>query len=174
MKREVFFMEHIDWASINKLIQEIQKMRDSGDEAITLFVGSPGGKNTPSIGFYDWIKAEKINLTTVAIGQTSSAALYIFLSGTKRKALAHSMFMVHPGGRVGDGIRRWLMRIASPRRYREDKEFDLTIDRAGQDIYIKETKLSPTMVERLLTREHLVMIPEQALKKGFISEIVQP
>lgn len=173
MRKEVFFIEnHIDDASIRGLIQEIQKMRDSGDdETITLFVSSPGGRNMSAIGFYDWVRTEKIPLTTIATGRVTSAALYVFLSGTKRKAMPHSIFLIHPGGRVGDGIRRWLLRIISPRHYWEDKEFDLTIDRAGQDIYVKETKLPLSIVEGLLTRRHLVMTPAQALEKGFIDEI---
>lgn len=173
MKKEVFFMEgHIDEASISRLRQEIQKMRDSDNEEITLFVCSPGGKNMSAVGFYDWVRTEKIPLTTIAMGQVTSAALYIFLSGTKRKAMAHSVFLVHPGGRAGDRIRSWLLKIISPRHYWENKDFDFAIDRAGQDIYVKETELSSAMVGKLLTRAHLVMTPAQALEKGFISEII--
>lgn len=173
MKKEVFFMEdHIDDGSVYRLMQEIQKMRGADDETITLFISCPGGKNMSAIGFYDWIRTEKIPLTTVAVGRVASASLYIFLSGTKRKAMPHSLFLIHPGGRIGDGLRRELLKIVSPRHYREDKDFDATIDRVGENIYVEETKLSREAIRKLLTREHLVMTPAQALEKGFITEII--
>lgn len=165
-------MKDIEYDSIGWLIQEIQKMRDSGEETITLFICSPGGSASPAVGFYDWIRAEKINLITVAIGQVASAALFVFLSGAKRKALLHSIFLMHPGGTLKNRLARRLLKLISPRLYRENTDFDAGLVLGRKDIFAKETKLSPEDAERFLTREHLVMTPKQALEKGFINEII--
>jgi len=84
----------------------------------------------------------------------------------------HSQFLMHPGGRILDPIRKFLVKIASPRRHSEDNEFGSGLQRFKEDIFKKETKLTPEEIKKYLTKEYFLMTTSQAMEKGLISEIV--
>ena len=121
--REVYLMGRINEESVNKARERILELWEADQsKEITLFICSSGGAGNPAIAFYEWVKLKNIPLVTVAIGEVSSAAIIIFLSGQKRKATQHSWFMVHPGGHLTYEIQRKVLRILAPptlsRKYR--------------------------------------------------------
>ena len=171
MDRDLFFVNEVNEVNINRLIQDIQKLRGS-TEAIRLFISSPGGTGRLGVCFYEWIKSEKINLTTIALGFVASAAIYIFLSGTTRKATIHSTFLIHRGGFPTDKAKRGIMRLLSSQHYKEDTDVDSSFATDRASIIKQETAIGFDEALSCLTRTHLIMDSTRAKEKGFISEII--
>lgn len=172
--REVYLIGKIDVESINKIRERILDLWEvDQNKEITLFICSGGGKGIPAIGFYEWIKVKKIPLITVAIGEVSSAAIPIFLSGNSRKATSHSWFLMHSGESIKLGLERKLLKVVSPRRYREDIDWLGTWRRFEKEIIKKETRLPAQVIKAALAKTHLILDPQKAKEAGFIQEIIK-
>jgi len=173
MKREVYLIGMISTENINKIMEEIRKLYEGNpEEEVTLLIGSGGGAIGAALSFYEWIKIKNIRLVTVAIGEVSSAAVIIFLSGQKRKATPNSFFALHKGGSFKEDIRMALLRILSPSRYRDESDWWKTYKKFEVEIVKKETKISSEEIEKALTKEHLILPATEALRCGLIHEII--
>jgi ATP-dependent protease ClpP protease subunit len=174
VEREVYLIGRIDEEKIDKLRERVSKLlEEDREKEITLFICSGGGNGDVAIGFYDWIKLKNIPLSTVAIGPVSSAAIIIFLSGRKRKAAPHSWFLIHRGGRIKYEIWKNLLRILSPRRYREEVDWEKIFNKLEEEIIEKETKLSKETVKTAVTKAHLMLTSEKAKEVGLVDEVIQ-
>jgi ATP-dependent protease ClpP protease subunit len=173
--RKVYLIGVINTESVNKTREQITALWQDGrqKEEITLFVCSGGGMVVPAISFYEWIKIHKIPLITVAMGEVASAAIPLFLSGKPRKATPHSWFIIHPSGTIGYKFYLKLLRIMSPRRYKEDVEREETYNNFYREIIYEETHLSQITTKRSLTKAHLILTPQEAQNVGFIQEIIE-
>jgi ATP-dependent protease ClpP protease subunit len=172
--REVYLIGMIGTENINKTIEEIRKLyKENPQEEITLLIGSGGGAIGPALNFYEWVKLKNIPLVTVAIGEVSSAAVFIFLAGQKRKATSHSFFLLHKGGSFKEDIRMRFLRILSPSRYRDDADWWKIYKKFEIEIVKKETKLPQEKIQKALTKEHLILTPEEAKNFGLIDEIIE-
>jgi ATP-dependent Clp protease protease subunit len=70
---------------------------DDADSAITVFVNSPGGDADSGFAIYDLLRFCKPRVRTICAGLAASAAVPIFLGGSKgqRFSLPNSRFLLH-------------------------------------------------------------------------------
>ncbi len=73
----------------------IEPCLEKGKDA-TLWISSEGGEIYPSFAIYDSVNfLSNAKLTTVAAGQVTSAAVFVYLSGDKRVILPESIILIH-------------------------------------------------------------------------------
>lgn len=172
--REVYLVGDINAETIEKARKRILKLlKENPKEEITLLISSGGGGGSPAIIFYEWVKLKNVPLTTVAIGEVSSAATIVFLSGKKRKATPHSWFTFHKGGSLTYEIKLKLLRIISPTRYRDETDWMKIYKEMVIKIVQKETRISEAAIREAVTKAHLIFTPEEAQKVGLIQEILR-
>lgn len=95
-KREIECTGEINSQSVNSLIRQIRYLASiNQDEAITMFINSPGGEITSGLALYDVMKAVKCPVRTVCTGMAASMAAILFASGDKRDILEHARVMIH-------------------------------------------------------------------------------
>jgi len=172
MKREVYFMGTINVESLTELIKEILLLYNQNpNEEITLLMTSWGGSISLALSFYEWVKIKNIPLVTVAIGEVSSAGMFLFLSGKKRKATSNSFFILHKGGSVKSDLLMLFLWFFSHERYLDEKDWWRKVREIIKEILKKETKLSPEEIKKSLNR-HLTLWPEEAKSLGIVHEII--
>lgn len=96
--RWVYFLKDVDSENILELQQTLtQKFKQQPGGGIVLFINSGGGDADLAVGFYYWTKFLKLNLTTIGMGQLSSAGVVLFLAGNKRYLLPDTYLYFHEG-----------------------------------------------------------------------------
>jgi ATP-dependent Clp protease protease subunit len=103
-ERIVFFGTELDANVANLVIAQLLHLEaDDPDKDVRLYINSPGGDMTALFAVYDTMKVLRCDVSTVCIGQASSAAAVILAGGTpgKRFALANARVLIHqPHGGV--------------------------------------------------------------------------
>ncbi|MBR3252533.1 ATP-dependent Clp protease proteolytic subunit [Candidatus Saccharibacteria bacterium] len=130
---------------------------------IRLYINSPGGSISEGFSLLSAIELSKTPIYTINIGQWSSMAFLIGISGHKRFSLPHMRFLMHEGyaGAYDSGGKAQdLMRFLD--------RFEREVVRSH---VLKHGKMSAEEYDSKI-REEVYMLPEDALEYGFIDEIV--
>lgn len=130
---------------------------------IRLYINSPGGSISEGFSLLSAIELSKTPIYTINIGQWSSMAFLIGISGHKRFSLPHMRFLMHEGyaGAYDSGGKAQdLMRFLD--------RFEREVVRSH---VLEHGKMSAEEYDSKI-REEVYMLPEDALKYGFIDEIV--
>lgn len=171
--REVYLIGEINAENINKTREKIlELLRETPEQEIILLISSGGGGGSPALSFYEWVRLKNIPLTTIAIGEVSSAAVIVFLSGIKRKATPHSWFCIHKGGRLEYEIWLKLLKIFSLNRYKDEVDWLKTFKELEGKIIQSETQLPAEEIKRILTKAHRIFSVQEAKNVGLIHEII--
>lgn len=100
-ERIVFFNGFIDGENLSRLTGPIEKhlcalaSTDPHSPAV-LCITSPGGHLASSFDFFArMIYFGNQNIHTIALDDTSSAALFLYIAGKKRFTTPHTMFFIH-------------------------------------------------------------------------------
>ncbi len=131
---------------------------------IFLYINSPGGYATAGLAIYDTMQFIKCDVSTICLGQASSAAALLLAAGAKGKRLSlpHSRILIHqPSGSVQGqatdiGIHA--------------KEI-LSLRKKMNVIISKHTGQSLEKIEKDTERDFF-MDPAEAKKYGIIDEII--
>jgi len=131
---------------------------------IYLYINSPGGFATSGLAIYDTMQFIKCDVSTICIGQASSAAALLLIAGTKGKRLSlpHSRILIHqPSGAV-QGQATDIGIHAKEILNLKEKMNQLIAEHTGQPL------------ERIQkdTERDFFMNPEEAKKYGIIDEII--
>lgn len=95
-EREVYWCGDIDEENMKEVTSQLLKIQASSpEEKITLYITSGGGDLQVAFAFYDLVKLRGLSLTTIALGRVESAAVFVLLSGKRRKATKHSIIALH-------------------------------------------------------------------------------
>lgn len=134
------------------------------DKDISLYINSPGGSVTAGLAIYDTIQTIKPDVSTICIGQASSAAALLLSSGTKGKrfALPHSRIMLHqPWGGAGGQATDILIQANEINRMKK------TIN----SILAENTGKPLEQIENDTQRDFFLS-PKEALEYGLIDKIL--
>lgn len=102
--RAVTWFGDINKESLGRVLKEIHHFyRDNPTEEIALLITSTGGDLQAAFAFYDLVTALNLNLTTVALGETDSAAIVVFVAGKKRLVSPHTTMFFHQASRSYNG-----------------------------------------------------------------------
>lgn len=149
----------VDRGSITPLVMMAQKAVEFGAKKLTICLSSPGG--TPDQAFYAYEilrgLSTQIELVTHNLGTVHSAAMTIFLAGTKRYAAPGATFMVHgtthnTGGSVTiDHVTYGLESIMSD----DERAMKIMAERTGKDVEnVKEWYAGQKLRDTAFAKEH--------------------
>ncbi len=85
----------IDRISTMRLMAAVSGALQQGAKSITLCISSGGGMADQAFYAYELLKDCPAEVITHNVGAVHSAAMYIFLAGSKRFAVPHANFLMH-------------------------------------------------------------------------------
>lgn len=88
------FIGSINNESISNFLTFVKNSKDIS--SLTVNINSLGGEVSCAIAIYNYLKSKEISIQTHNIGDVSSAAIILYLSGTKRTAEEACKFLIHP------------------------------------------------------------------------------
>ena len=93
---ELFWVGDVDDNALARLIDEITAIRKDDPKALfNLWIKTGGGDFTVVAAFLDFMRVKKINLITTALGDVSSAGVFLFGAGKARRATRLTKFYFH-------------------------------------------------------------------------------
>jgi ATP-dependent Clp protease protease subunit len=107
--RIVLLGTDINDASANLLTAQLLHLEaDDPDKDISLYINSPGGSVTATLGIYDTMQVIAPDVSTVCLGMAASGAAVLLAGGApgKRLALPNARVLIHQphGGAQGQSI----------------------------------------------------------------------
>lgn len=150
-----------DWGEVTLKDVKNQLESQSDAESITVHIHSPGGYVSEGFAIHDFLKSQGKPVTTIIEGMCYSIATVIALAGDTRLMTSNSDFMIHNpwGGAVGDS--------GEIQKYADDLK---KLEQKAADFYAAKTNITSDEALALMSAETF-MTPEEALAKGFITEI---
>lgn len=132
-------------------------------QPIKLFINSPGGSVSEGFPLVSTIELSKTPVHTVNIGTWSSMAFCIGIAGHKRFALPYTKFLLHEGSTFAGGASGAVQdAIDFEKRYK---------DEVIKKHVLEHSKMTEQEYASLLRCEYY-MLPQDALRHGFIDDIV--
>jgi ATP-dependent protease ClpP protease subunit len=163
---KIYWTGLINDQKLSTVINEINNARkDNKNKKIHLYIQSEGGSPTCSRAFYNFIKYENIDLTTINMAFVASAATEVFLAGSNRMCFENANFLFH----------HFMMNLKG--LYDEYRMLeDSTVLKMDVDVYTdilkKETKLTKKEIGRIL-KSGIFFDPQKAKTKGIVHEIIE-
>ncbi|MBQ3474175.1 ATP-dependent Clp protease proteolytic subunit [Candidatus Saccharibacteria bacterium] len=132
-------------------------------EPIKLFINSPGGNLNEGFALIDAIKLSKTPVYTINIGQWSSMSFLIGITGHKRFSFPHSTFLLHDGfsGALG-----------SSNKVQDRVKFEERFENEVVKPHVLAYSNMKDVEYDALARVEYYLLPEDALERGFIDEII--
>lgn len=130
---------------------------------IRLYINSPGGVVTEGLALISTIELSKTPIYTINVGQWSSMAFLIGIAGHKRFSLPKVSFLMHDGS---------IFLYGTANKVKDRIEFE---NRIGSEIVkpfvLEHSKMTEEEYDKL-DRKEFYMTAKDALKYGFIDEII--
>ena len=130
---------------------------------VILYINSPGGDITEGFSLIAAIELSKTPIYTVNVGEWSSMSFWVGITGHKRYSLPYMTFLMHDGDA---GFYSSASKAQDSMDYY--KRFNQEVIR---EHVLKYSNMKKTDYDAL-SRVELYMLPEDALERGFIDEIV--
>ena len=130
---------------------------------IRLYINSPGGDVTEGFALISAMELSKTPIHTINVGEWCSMAFLIGITGSKRYSLPSSIFMMHePSGLTVGKF--------------SDMEDKVEFNKRFNNLLIKKhvlahSKMTPQKYNSI-SKKDFYMLADDALKYGFIDEIV--
>lgn len=157
----ILFGEISSWWNVNK--NEVYlALQNKAVTQINVYISSPGGEASEGFAIHDLLKGHTANVTTYGFGLVASAATFILLAGDDVKLSKQCVFMIHQASMYSYGNTKDLEKSMNTL-----KAYDSVI----RNLYQSKTGLSQQEVTNLVEAESW-MEPEEALRLGFVDEIV--
>lgn len=129
---------------------------------IVIYINSPGGDLDEGFPLIAAIEQSETPVYTVNIGQWSSMAFLIGITGHRRLALPYTTFLLHDGSTFSYGTTSKMQdRAAFEKRYE---------DEVVREHVLRHSCMSGAKYDELLRVEYY-MLPQDALSHGFIDEV---
>ena len=149
-------------------IIDINRLDDGAEpqerDPIRLYINSPGGDVTEGFALISAIGLSKTPIYTINVGQWSSMAFLIGIAGHKRFSLPYAKFLMHDGS---------LFLCGTANKVKDEVKFDDRMEKEVVKPYVlAHSKMDEAEYDTIDYKE-FYMLPEDALKHGFIDEIVK-
>ena len=131
---------------------------------ILICINSGGGDPIEGFGLIAAIEASETPVDIVSFGRCMSTAFLISLAGETRYALPYTQFLLHDGDMVGMNSTKKLIDWSDfAKRYEEEviKPYVLKNGKMTEEQYVQ------------IERKEFYMVPEDALRYGFIDRIIE-
>lgn len=161
---------YYDASKMSKLIEYIIEFNRMDREIvpakrkpIILFINSPGGDVTEGFALISAMKLSKTPIYTVNVGEWCSMAFLIGITGTKRLSLDNAIFMMHePSGLTVGKFSDMQDKVDFNRKYN---------NQIIKKHVMSHSKMKPAKYNAI-SKKDFYMLPDEALKYGFIDGIV--
>lgn len=165
LRRRVFFHGDVTERSCRELIFKLSALDERGRGRVTLSIVSDGGVVPDAFAVIDVMEEMRSPITTVGRGCVSSAALLIFMAGSRRRLSRRASVLSHEPEAAEWG------RSEDREAARED---NLRMEARFVEHYVRYTRLStPAEVKEFLLPGHDVYLtPEDALSLGLCDELM--
>ena len=130
---------------------------------IYLFINSPGGSMNEGFALVDAISLSKTPIYTVNIGEWSSMSFLIGITGHKRLSFPNATFLLHDGSSGAYGSTN---KVQDRVKFEERYEAEVV-----KEHVLKHSNMTSTVYDALARVEYY-MLPGDAMKHGFIDEII--
>ncbi len=138
---------------------------DNPKKDISFYINSPGGYVSSGLAIYDTMQFIKSDVSTMVIGQASSAGSLLAQAGTKGKrfALPHSKIMIHQpsGGYSGQASD---IDIHAAEILKTKKRLN--------EIYVKHTGQPLDVIEKNMERDKF-FTSQEALEFGLLDKVIE-
>ena len=131
---------------------------------IRLYIDSPGGDIIGGSAIINAIKVSKTPVYTINVGQWSSMAFLIGITGHRRFSLPDMTFLMHDGN---------LFTAASTNKAQDKMKFDQRFESEVIKPHVLGHSTMTSEEYDALSRVEYYMLPKDALKHNFIDEIVE-
>ena len=151
---------------ISKIIRwnrEDRVLPPDARKPIKIFFNSPGGSLDIEESLVSVIELSETPIYGFALGMVASAASLIYLACHKRYALKNAYFIMHKGSANLSGSYDDVEAAMSDYKAQIEKM---------QQFYITHTQYTPDEIQKGLTRDWYVRIPE-AKEKGIVTDIIE-
>ena len=165
-ERVVFVVGPIDDYMANVIVAQLLFLEsDNPDKDIILYITSPGGVVTAGLAIYDTMQYIRSDVSTMCIGQASSAASLLLMAGAKGKryALPNSRVMIHQPSGGAQGQATDIEIQAKEILYLRSRLNQLYVDHTGQML---------ATIERDMERDRF-MSSEDAKSYGMIDAVLE-
>lgn len=137
---------------------------------VILYISSFGSDMAESFALISAIELSKTPIYTVNVGKWSAESFWIGIAGHKRFALPNTVFLMHDGAKITEKSSNMSARFAE--RFEDDviKKHILKHSTMSPSDY--DAAIWPVPLKQTLKASHFYMLPNDALKYGFIDEIV--
>ena len=130
---------------------------------IRLYINSPGGDLFAGFALIDAIKLSETPVYTINMGQWCSMAFLIGIAGHKRYSLPHAKFLMHDGQSFTYG---------STAKAQDEAEFNKRYEKEVVKAHVlNSSRMTEKEYDKVFRIEYY-MLPQDALEKGFIDEVV--
>lgn len=144
--------------------REDQGMPVGERQPIRLYIDSPGGDVISGFAIIGVIKVSKTPVYTINVGQWSSTAFFIGICGHRRFSLPNMTFLMHDGD---------LNMSGSTNKTQDTMKFNERYENEVVRAHVlSHSKMSSSEYDDRV-REEIYMLPDDALRYGFIDEIVE-
>ncbi|MBO7131956.1 ATP-dependent Clp protease proteolytic subunit [Candidatus Saccharibacteria bacterium] len=132
-------------------------------EPIRLYINSPGGDQNEGFALVDAIILSKTPVYTINVGQWSSMSFLIGIAGHKRFSFPHATFLLHDGSSGAFG---------STNKVQDRVKFEERFENEVVKAHVLAHSNMKGPEYDALARVEYYLLPEDALDRGFIDEIV--
>lgn len=131
-------------------------------DIIHVYINSYGGEVSEGIAIYNTLKRHKAKIKTYCDGMACSIASVIFMAGDERIMADASLLMIH---------NPWVMVKGDANALRKEAEDLDTIAQMSIKAYLSKITIEEAELRTMMDEETWIT-PEDALEKGFATEIV--
>jgi ATP-dependent Clp protease protease subunit len=163
-RRVYLFNEIESEESVFEAITELHWMDQAPDGPIRIYMCTPGGSAFPGFALFDAIRSLRAPTETIGLGYVASMGSVLLQAGTRRLLGANSWLMVHEVSEA----------VAAGKTSQLADEVGLMqrLQKRMLDIYTERTKMSRKKIEKNWQRKDWWLTAQEALKLGFIDEIL--
>ena len=130
---------------------------------IRLYINSPGGSVTEGFALVDIINLSKTPVHTINLGEWSSMAFLIGITGHKRFSLPNATFLMHDGSTFAFG---------SASKAQDKMDFEKRIEQEVVKPHVLKHSNMKSHEYDALSRVEYYLLPQNAIDHGFIDEII--
>ncbi len=153
------FLKHME-REVKGMVQ-----KDS-NAAINLFINSGGGSLETALSFYEMTRLLRVNLVTVGLGEVSSAATIVFLSGRRRHVTPSTYMVLHPSSNsYKPGVRMGEVELSN-----QVVSFQHVDGRYAQIVHEHAGVLPLNFAK--FKKEHTLLNAKKIVKLGFAHSII--
>lgn len=169
--RKVLINEYIDETSVIKAWLYIEYLRDvDKDKPIYLYINSSGGSVHDALFLMDYLRSCETPIYTIGMGQCESSAFNILCCGHHRSCYENTLLMIH---NVHVQFEEAIEFTAG-----QSKNYVLQLNEVESTcvrVLSQQSKLTEKEItENINKYNEWYLGPTEALKSGFIDEIIKP